>query len=78
MAEDTSAIITVNARALNEIVGKTSDGHQQTHRWEHLPLKPCDVVIPDVYQVVQLMDVKLIVLNNVSCFLTHLQQQDNC
>lgn len=78
MAKETSDIITVNARVQNEIVGKTSDDHQRTHRWEHLPLKPCDVVIPDVYQVVQLMDVKLIVLNDVSRSLAHLQQQDNC
>lgn len=76
MADDTSAIIIVKARVAEEIVGKTSDGHQQTHRREHLPLEPRDVVIPDVYQVVQLMDVKLIVLNDVSCSLAHLQPQD--
>lgn len=55
-----------------------TDDYRQTHRWEHLPLKPRDVVIPDVYQVIQLMDVKLVILNDVSRSLTHLQQQDTC
>lgn len=55
---------------------KSSVDHRQTHRREHLPLKPCDVVIPDVYQVVQLMDVKLIILNDVSRSLAHLHQTE--
>lgn len=50
---------------------------RQTHRRVHLLLNPCDVFIPDVYQVVQLMDVEFIVLNDVSRSVAHLWQPGN-
>ncbi len=49
---------------------------QQTHHWVCLPLNPCDVVISNVYQVIQLMDVEFIVLDDLPCSLIHLMRQD--
>ena len=38
----------------------------KSHRRKHLLLDPCNVVISDVCQVVQLMDVELVILDDVS------------
>ena len=40
--------------------------YKKSHLGKHLLLDPRDIVISDVYQVIQLMDVELIILDDVS------------
>lgn len=55
---------------------KRGTDNKSAYQWVHLTLNPCDIVISDVYQVIQLMNVEFVILYDVSCFLVHLRQQE--
>ncbi len=46
---------------------------QKTHHREHLLLKPGDIIIPDVNELIQLMNIKLVILDDLASTLINLQ-----
>lgn len=51
---------------------------QKTHHREHLLLKPGDIIIPDVNELIQLMNIKLVILDDLATLinLQHENQND--
>lgn len=49
---------------------------RQTYHSIGLLLDPVDIVIPYVYQLLDFMDVKLVILNKLSCFLIYLKRKE--
>lgn len=49
---------------------------QKTHHREHLLLKPGDIIISDVNELIQLMNIKLIILDDLASTLINLQNDN--